>query len=88
MHTILVISGGLLLLGAAVGIGRWPGFGAPSSLGPIMLGFLAVWFAATAINLWFGVTRAGYTIAEEIPINLVVFLVPAVAAILVWRLLK
>jgi hypothetical protein len=39
------------------------------------------------VSLWIGVTRAGYTVAEEAPIFLVVFAVPAaVAVLLVWRL--
>ncbi|NVO15146.1 MAG: hypothetical protein HXX10_14015 [Rhodoplanes sp.] len=86
MHTIMVIAAGLLLLGASTGVSRWMGFGDPASVRLLTLGFLAVWLAATVINLWFGVTRAGYTVAEETPINLVVFLVPTVAAILVWWL--
>lgn len=42
--------------------------------------FLAIWLVVTLANLWFGVARAGYGLAEEIPINLVVFAVPAIVA--------
>ena len=36
--------------------------------------------------MWVGVTRAGYSVAEEAPIFLVVFVVPAaVALFILWR---
>jgi hypothetical protein len=38
-------------------------------------------------NLWFGVTRAGYTLREELPIFLLIFAIPAVLAVLVrWKI--
>jgi hypothetical protein len=37
--------------------------------------------------MWIGVSKAGYTVAEEAPIFLVVFAVPVVVALLVaWKL--
>jgi cytochrome oxidase assembly protein ShyY1 len=37
--------------------------------------------------MWVGVTHAGYTVRDELPILLIVFAVPAViAAIAVWQL--
>jgi hypothetical protein len=36
--------------------------------------------------MWVGVTRAGYTVAEEFPIFLVIFALPALAALLIrWK---
>jgi hypothetical protein len=49
--------------------------------------FLAIWFAVTILNLLLGL-RAGYSLAEEIPIQALVFGVPAVAALLLPRFLK
>ena len=46
--------------------------------------FLALWLVGAGINMWLGVSRAGYSVAEEAPIFLVVFLVPAVVALVVW----
>jgi hypothetical protein len=38
--------------------------------------------------MWVGVARAGYSVAEELPIFLLIFGVPAAAAILIkWRFL-
>jgi len=42
--------------------------------------FIPLWFLAAAINLWIGVAKAGYSFMEELPIFLVIFLVPAAAA--------
>lgn len=48
--------------------------------------FVPFWLAVSIANLWIGVRRAGYTVAEEIPILMVVFAVPAAfAASVVWR---
>lgn len=48
--------------------------------------FLPLWLVASAVNMWIGVSRAGYSVREEAPIFLVVFAVPAALALLVlWR---
>jgi hypothetical protein len=46
--------------------------------------FLPVWLIATAVNLWYGVTQAGYSVKDEAPIFLLVFAVPAIMALLAW----
>jgi hypothetical protein len=48
--------------------------------------FLPLWLIASAVNMWIGVSRAGYSVREEAPIFLVVFAVPAALALLVlWK---
>ena len=48
--------------------------------------FIGLWFVAAAANMYVGVARAGYSFKEELPIFLLIFAVPAVAAILVrWK---
>ncbi|MEK7728854.1 MAG: hypothetical protein AAB354_10605, partial [candidate division KSB1 bacterium] len=43
-------------------------------------------FLAAAANMWVGVARAGYSVQEELPIFLLIFLVPAAVALLVrWK---
>lgn len=82
MHTIMVISGGLLLLAAFVFGGRAAGIGTAAAA----LWFMPVWLAGAALNMAVGVSRAGYTVAQEFPIFLVVFAVPALLALLVrWK---
>jgi hypothetical protein len=75
-HTIKVILGGLVLLVLCVLIGRANG----AKL------FIPLWLVGAGVNMWIGVTRAGYSVAEEAPIFLLVFAVPAAVALLVlWR---
>jgi len=45
---------------------------------------LPVWLAVALINMWLGVSRAGYSVAEELPIFLVIFAIPAAAAAFIW----
>ena len=85
MHTIMVISGGFVLLFVFVLIARSRSGGSRSAISKAALVFVPVWFIAAAINMWVGVTQAGYSVAEEAPILGVVFGVPAIVAIFVWR---
>lgn len=83
MRTAIIIVAGLVLLAVMAGAARWTG---AASIGRAALVFLPVWFAVAAVNLWIGVTRAGYSVAEELPIMLLIFAVPAAAAVFVrWR---
>ena len=83
MHTIMVIAGGMLLLGAFLFIARLRAPG-QSLVAPAAKWFIAAWLAATLVNLWYGVTRAGDSPAEEAPIQLLVFAVPALLAAIIW----
>jgi hypothetical protein len=84
MHTIIVIAGGLALLGIFLLTGRWLGGAEHAALVAAAKIFIPVWLVASVINLWMGVSRAGYTVAEEAPVLLVVFAVPAAIAAFVW----
>jgi hypothetical protein len=46
--------------------------------------FIPVWLVAALINMWIGVSRARYSVAEELPIFLAIFAIPAVVAAFVW----
>jgi hypothetical protein len=49
--------------------------------------FVPVWLVIALVNMWVGVTHAGYTVRQEAPILVMVFLVPAIAAgIVAWQL--
>ena len=84
MRSVIIIAGGLLLLGAFVLVGRLLGGGATRSTVTAVQGFLPVWLMASLVNMWIGVSRAGYSVAEELPIFLAIFLIPGVAAALIW----
>ena len=49
--------------------------------------YLVGWFAVSAFNMWVGVAKAGYSFAEELPVFLLIFGVPAALAVVVkWKL--
>jgi hypothetical protein len=83
-HTLKVIAGGLLLLGLFVLGARFVHAAAPTAgMAAAARWFVPIWLIGAAINMWVGVAKAGYSVAEEAPIFLVVFVVPAAVAILV-----
>jgi hypothetical protein len=84
MRTAIIIVGGLLLLGLFVLIGRLLGGGATQSMVMAAKLFLPVWLVLALINMWIGVSRAGYSVAEELPIFLAIFALPAIAAAFIW----
>ncbi len=82
MRTMLIIGGGLVLLAGMAMAGRATG----QPLTTLKL-FLLIWLVVAVTNMWIGVTRAGYTVMEELPIALAVFGVPALVALaLLWIL--
>jgi hypothetical protein len=89
-HTLKVIAGGLALLGLFLLGARLLSASAPAlAMAGAVRWFIPVWLVLAAVNLWVGVTRAGYSVAEEAPIFLVVFAVPAAVALLVaWGLTR
>jgi len=50
--------------------------------------FLPLWLVAAGVNMWLGVSQAGYSVADESPIFLGIFGVPAALAGLAWWLLS
>jgi len=79
MHTIMVVLGGFLLLVICLLAGRLT-----KNMAIAALIFIPIWLGAAAINTWLGVSRAGYSVAEELPVFLVVFAIPAVVALFIW----
>lgn len=85
MHMLMVILGGIVLLGVFLLFGHLWGATTPA-LGTAAKVFIPVWLAVSVANLWVGVNKAGYSVGQELPVLLVVFAVPAVAAaIAIWQ---
>lgn len=79
MHMILVIAAGLVLLGLFVLFGwLWDASTAGMALAAKV--FVLAWLLIACANLWVGVYHAGYSLREELPILLLVFALPAIAA--------
>jgi hypothetical protein len=86
MRTALIILMGFVVWGLCLGVGK--STGARGAMGAATAIFCGVWFVVAAVNMWMGVTRAGYSFREELPIFLVIFLLPAVvAAVVKWKFL-
>jgi hypothetical protein len=86
MHNVIVIAIGLTLLGLCLVGGR--ALGGSSAMATAALAFLPIWLAGAAINMMLGVKRAGYSVADEAPILVVVFIVPAAVALVIWWKLR
>lgn len=84
MHTIIMMSSGILLLLIFWGIGHFT-----NKAKGWLTAFIPVWFIVTASNMAVGIYKAGYTFMQELPIFLLLFGVPTVIASLIkWRLSK
>jgi hypothetical protein len=77
---IIIIGIGFALLGLCLGLGSLAGGAAKLKVAALV--FIGLWFVAAAANMYVGVTRAGYSFMEELPIFLLIFLVPAAVAVL------
>lgn len=86
MHVLMVIGAGLVLLGVFVLFG-WLWGASAAGMALAAKAFVPVWLVVAAINMWVGVSHAGYSVRDEAPILLLVFAVPAVAAsVAIWQL--
>ncbi|SFS13082.1 hypothetical protein SAMN05216570_2784 [Dyella sp. OK004] len=85
MHTLMVVSGGLLLLVTFLWFGSlWGNDAAALALAAKV--FVPVWLVVSLVNLWVGVSHAGYSVRDELPVLLIVFAIPAaVAAVAAWH---
>ena len=84
MHTLKIVLAGVVLLGICMLVGRWIEGAAHTAVSTAIKSFLVLWLIATLGNLWFGVSKAGYSVKDEAPVAVVVFGVPAILAALVW----
>ena len=88
MRTALIIFAGFALWGVCLAVAKVLGEARPSSMTMATAVFVVLWFCAAAWNMWMGVARAGYSFGEELPIFLLIFLLPvAVALVVKWRFL-
>lgn len=84
MHTLKIITGGLVALGIFLLVGRYLGGNRAEGIATAAKCFIPAWLIAAAVNMWFGVSQAGYSIRDEAPIFLLNFAIPAAIAAMVW----
>ena len=88
MRTALIILAGFVLWAVCLGVAKLAGGSSGASLTTATVVFVAIWLVVAAVNMWIGVARAGYSFHEELPILLLIFLVPTAVAVLArWKLL-
>lgn len=88
MRTGLFLLSGFLLLAGSLIAGKLFSSNYPAATTVATVLFVAVWLAIAGVNMWTGVAKAGYSIAEELPIFALIFAVPAAVAVLArWKLL-
>jgi hypothetical protein len=86
MRTALFLCVGFLLLAACLVLGRLFSANYPGATYVATLTFISLWLIISAFNLWVGVSKAGYSFGDELPIFLLIFAVPGIVAIILkWR---
>ncbi len=84
MRTLVVIVGGIILWAVVTGIARLFHKQTSRSWTPVII-FAALWLVITGWNVWVGVTQAGYTVMQELPIFLLTYSLPITVAVVVKR---
>jgi hypothetical protein len=86
MRTLIIVVIGFVTWGVCLGLAKLLANASAASISIATTIFVVVWFLIAALNLWMGVARAGYAFTDELPIFLLIFLLPAAAAIFVkWK---
>jgi hypothetical protein len=86
MRTVFILASGLLMFSSLFFFSRLFTQQFPAAVTIATYTFMVLWLAATTFNMWVGISHAGYSLREELPIMLVLFAVPAATAFFVhWR---
>ncbi len=86
MRTSLLMLGAMVLYAVCLGVARTLRASLGSPHLAALVAFLLIWLVLALFNMWFGVARAGYSVAEELPVFMLLFLGPACAAcFFTWR---
>ncbi len=86
MHTVKVVGAGFGLLALCVLVGRGSGDRHGMAKGAAV--FVPLWLLGSGLNMYLGVKKAGYTVAEELPVAAGVFGGPALVGLGLWAKLR
>jgi len=81
MRTLIFLAIGVGLWVATAYFYKWTGMQSDNRWLPVLI-FGLLWFTVAGWNMWVGVTSAGYSFLQEMPIFLLIFLVPFGTAVL------
>jgi len=88
MRTGLFLVAGFLLLAASLLLGRLFSANYPGATTLAIILYVILWIVIAGANMWVGVAKAGYSVAEELPIFGLIVVVPvAIAIVLKWKVL-
>ncbi len=88
MRTAILILGGMLIWAVSVVLARRYGKPGGTAVEDATLAFITFWLLAAMTNMWVGVTQAGYSFREELPVFAMIFGVPAAIAVYAGRKLR
>ena len=82
---LAIVAAGLVILAACLLLGwrvsranRIAGFARAARL------FMPMWLLSAAVNMWYAMTYGGHSFVQELPVFLLVFAIPAGAAMAIW----
>ena len=88
MRTVTIIAVGFVLWAACLGVAKLLASSSTSSMITATVAFVVIWFVVAVANMGMGVSQAGYSFREELPIFLLIFLLPSAVTIFVkWKFL-
>lgn len=86
MRTLIIMAIGYLTWALCLGVAKLFANASAASVRRATTIFVVIWILAAATNMWIGVARAGYAFSDELPVFLLIVLLPVSTAILVkWK---
>ena len=86
MRTLIIIVIGYLIWVVCLGLAKLLANASTASISLATTVFIVIWILVAAANMWVGVVRAGYAFSDELPIFLLIVLLPVATAIFVkWK---
>lgn len=88
MRTMIFVIAGYALLALLLAVARSFKPKLASAASSVVPSFIVIWGLIASANMWFGLSQAGASFMEELPVFLIIFLLPTAAALLVkwnWR---
>ena len=82
MHTLKIVAIGFAVLIFCLVLGRLINASRGMVIAAIV--FVPIWLIGAGLNMYNGIHGAGYSVADELPVFFLVFLVPAAVSIAVW----
>ena len=86
MRTAIIIAVGFVLWVACLGVAKLLASASTSAMITATVALVVIWCVAAVANMGIGVSQAGYSFREELPIFLLIFVLPSAVAIFVkWK---